>query len=162
MSATSFNPDSAAGAFWRFSLDLYARPGVAVACLELQDRHGLDVNLVLFAAWVGVSGRGRLSVADLAAAEAAIAPWRRDVIVPLRDLRRRLKGEPDTASLYQSAKAAELDAEHVAQDRLERTAPPRQPGTAPFEDALANVALYLGSDIDVPAPLRAGLAALSG
>jgi uncharacterized protein (TIGR02444 family) len=35
-------------AFWRFSLALYARPGVAAALLGLQDRAGRDVNLVLY------------------------------------------------------------------------------------------------------------------
>jgi uncharacterized protein (TIGR02444 family) len=34
--------------FWRFSLDLYGRPGVAPACLALQDEAGADVNLVLY------------------------------------------------------------------------------------------------------------------
>jgi len=34
-------------AFWRFSLALYARPGVAEALVELQDRAGRDVNLQL-------------------------------------------------------------------------------------------------------------------
>ena len=39
--------------FWRFSLALYARPGVAEALIALQDRAGLDVNLILFGLWVG-------------------------------------------------------------------------------------------------------------
>ena len=30
---------------------LYAQPGVADACLKLQDEFGLDVNLVLFCIW---------------------------------------------------------------------------------------------------------------
>ena len=43
--------------FWQFSGAVYAHPGVAEACLDLQDRHGLDVNLLLFCAWAGVQGR---------------------------------------------------------------------------------------------------------
>ena len=46
-------------ALWRFSLAFYARPGVAEALIALQDRAGLDVNLMLFALWLGVSGRSR-------------------------------------------------------------------------------------------------------
>ena len=45
-------------AFWRFSLAFYERPGVADALIALQDCDGFDVNLVLFALWLGVSGRG--------------------------------------------------------------------------------------------------------
>ena len=48
-------------ALWRFSLAFYASPGVAQALIALQDRDQLDVNLMLFALWLGVSGRGRLS-----------------------------------------------------------------------------------------------------
>src|SRR4029077_986465 len=45
---------------WRFSLAFYALPGVARALIALQDRDGLDVNLMLFAMWLGISGPGRL------------------------------------------------------------------------------------------------------
>lgn len=41
--------------FWRFSCAVYAAPGVAQACLELQDTHGADVNLLLLAAWLGAA-----------------------------------------------------------------------------------------------------------
>ena len=34
--------------FWRFSLRFYSRPGVASACLALQDEAGADVNVMLF------------------------------------------------------------------------------------------------------------------
>jgi uncharacterized protein (TIGR02444 family) len=44
-------------AFWCFSLAFYERPGVADALIALQDRDGFDVNLVLFALWLGISGR---------------------------------------------------------------------------------------------------------
>lgn len=33
--------------FWQFSEQHYARPGVAQACLQLQDEHGANVNLLL-------------------------------------------------------------------------------------------------------------------
>lgn len=159
--STSPNTDSEiSGAFWRFSLDIYGRPGVAAACLDLQERHGRDVNLVLFAAWIGIAGRGRLTDADFAAAEDAIAPWRRAVVEPLRAVRRHVK-ESGRATLYEALKAAELDAEHAAQDRLEALVAPTgsRPGATRLDDALANVARYLGA-VDVPETLKEGLAAL--
>ena len=43
----------AAGALWDFAVRLYAEPGVGEACLALQDRFGVDVPLLLWAAWLG-------------------------------------------------------------------------------------------------------------
>jgi uncharacterized protein (TIGR02444 family) len=147
------------GAFWRFSLRFYERPGVAAACLDLQDGEGRDVNLLLYAAWLGVSGRGRPSAADLAAAEAAIAPWRREVVEPLQSVRRRVKEEPGAAELYAALKAAELEAEQAAQHRLELLAPaPRAASSARrLADARANLRACLGHD--APAALHDALAA---
>ena len=44
-------PDSP---FWNFSLRLYARAGVPDACLALQARHGIDVNLLFCCLWLGL------------------------------------------------------------------------------------------------------------
>src|SRR6516162_7809580 len=55
-------------AFWRFSLTFYALPRVAPALLALQDLEGLDVNLMLFALWLGISGRHPLDSGALAVA----------------------------------------------------------------------------------------------
>jgi len=81
---------SPADRFWAFSLALYGKPGVAPALLGLQDRLGLDVNLLLFCCWAGAEGRV-LSLADVAAVEATTQAWQAEIIRPLRALRRRLK-----------------------------------------------------------------------
>ena len=47
--------------FWDFSLHTYSAEGVGEACIALQERRGVDVNLILFCAWNGASGRGVLS-----------------------------------------------------------------------------------------------------
>jgi uncharacterized protein (TIGR02444 family) len=141
-------PVRESGAFWRFSLGFYGRPGVAGACLDLQDRVGRDVNLVLYACWIGASGRGRLGLADLARAEAEVAPWRQEVVEKLRAIRRLAKEEPEAADFLAAVRAAELKAEARAQSRLEALAPAAPPDEIPAErrlaDALANLALYLG------------------
>lgn len=141
--------------FWRFSLAFYARPGVSPACLALQDRHGRDVNLVLYAGWVGLSGRGRLTQDDLARAEAVAAPWRGAVIEKLRAARRAIKEAGEAvAELYAAAKALELEAERVAHRRLAALAPSPAPlpASARAADAHANLRLYLapaaGEDAD--------------
>lgn len=102
--------------FWDFSLAVYRRPGVPAACLDLQDRRGADVNVLLFAAWAGAACGVRLTGAELARLDAAVAPWREEVVRPLRAVRRRAKGEDD--GLYARLKAVELEAERIQQDRL--------------------------------------------
>jgi uncharacterized protein (TIGR02444 family) len=113
--------NAAAGeALWRFSLALYARPGVAAALLAIQDRAGRDVNLVLWGLWLGVGRRCRLDAARLAEAEAAIAEINADAIAPLRRLRRQLRetADRDLGGLRRRIAALELAAERQAQHRL--------------------------------------------
>src|SRR5437763_7813865 len=107
-------------ALWRFSLALYARPGVAAALLALQDRAGHDVNLMLYALWLGVCQRRRLEAAELAAAAAATQALNSEAVAPLRQLRRRLKEAPDAelAALRRRALRLELAAERLVQYRL--------------------------------------------
>jgi uncharacterized protein (TIGR02444 family) len=140
-----------AEAFWQFSLGFYASPGVAPALIALQDREGLDVNLALFALWVGISGRGRLDRDALEAADRAVRTIRTEVVEPLRSLRRRLRDHPDedVQRLRDGVKTLELNAEKLMQTRLARLAGNRRTN-APLErriaDAHANFALYLGPE----------------
>jgi uncharacterized protein (TIGR02444 family) len=141
----------AAAEFWRFSLTVYARPGVAASCLALQDRLGLDVNLLLFCCWAAARGH-RLEPAEIAAAEAASGAWQRDIVTPLRGIRRQL-AQPtaldpaDAAALYAKAKQLELAAEE-AEQRLLATAVPFAPcevdDARQADDTVANLKLYLG------------------
>lgn len=136
-------------AFWRFSIAFYALPGVAPALIALQDRDGLDVNLILFALWLGISGCQRLDSDALAAAERTIGPLRAEIIGPLRALRRNLKRHPDVdiQCLRERVKALELDGEKLVQNRLARFAGPAD-SDIPAEDrraaAAANLGTYLG------------------
>lgn len=143
----------AAAAFWRFSLAIYARPGVAPACLVLQDERGRDVNVMLFCCWLGASGRGRLDRVALEAADQAVTGWRREVVEPFRFARRAIKAAalPESDSIYAKAKAVELEAERLLQRQLADRAPAENVGLPTkrrLDDALANLALYIG---DAPA-----------
>ncbi|MFO0988317.1 MAG: TIGR02444 family protein [Alphaproteobacteria bacterium] len=130
--------------FWDFSIALYAKPGVAPACLDLQERHGLDVNALLFCVWLGESGRGPAPREALAAAFDAVAGWHEAVVRTLRPLRRQLKSgfAPIEAGLVQALRArlqkVEIDAEHVEQLALAASAAaqaPARPGLAAAERA---------------------------
>jgi uncharacterized protein (TIGR02444 family) len=136
-------------AFWRFSLAFYERPGIADALIALQDRDGVDVNLILFALWFGVSGRGTLRGDALAAAERVADTLRSELVEPLRSLRRKLRHHPggDVRKLREDVKALELAGEKLVQERLARLA--RGAKTDPrgwSAAAHANLALYLGKE----------------
>lgn len=154
----------AAAEFWRFSLAIYASPGVAPACLRLQDEHGKDVNVLLFCCWLGASGRGRLSTQALDDADKVVAPWRHGVVEHVRAARRAIKAlaMPGSENLYSKAKAVELEAERLLQARLAALAlsvDSRQPPERRLADALANLALYAGDD--ATEAIRAALAAMA-
>ena len=141
---------TAGEALWRFSLALYARPGVADALIALQDRAGRDVNLTLFALWVGATGARQLGSAELAMAETAIGPLNAGIVHQLRRLRRELKarGDRDIQTLRRRILHTELAAERRVQNRLASAAMTRQPepGRSPLVAAADNLALYLGDE----------------
>ena len=147
---------SAGAAFWRFSLAFYALPGVAEALLALQDAGGFDVNLILFGLWLGLSGRGRLDGAGLAAAEALSRPLLTEIVVALRQLRRRIEPRPeaDFRRLRAAILELELKAERAVQERLVGGAgPSERPADLPARraDAQANFSFYLGAEAVVRA-----------
>ncbi len=159
---------AAGAAFWRFSLALYARPGVAPALLMLQDRAGRDVNLILYALWLG-AGCGRpLDRTALGRAEAAVAPLA-GIVAELRGLRRRrLPAAPDPLlqALQKRIAALELAGERGAQECLATSDAAAPAGVRETNDRLAlaaaNLDLYLGGEAGSPeaAVLRAALAGL--
>ena len=114
--------------FWSFSLAYYAKPNLADTCLQLQDGHGANVNLLLWALWLESQNK-RLTPERLQQAITATATWNRDYVKPLRELRRNLKREfaqglNQVAELRDHIKQAELLAEKHEQQWLERLASP--------------------------------------
>ncbi len=89
---------------------LYAQPGIQELLLGLQDEHGEDVLLLLTACWLGTHGL-QADPALWGELKAVQQPWRDEVIVPLRQVRRRLAGDSACRSLYEQVKACELAAE---------------------------------------------------
>ncbi len=103
--------------FWDWSLEYYARPGVAPKLLSLQDDHACNINLVLWLLW-----QDGVSAAMLCHAQTALAKLSGIYTLPLRQIRQRAKAEPLKAkgekTLYQALKQAELLAERMEQDCL--------------------------------------------
>lgn len=97
-----------------FAVATYQRPGVAPACLLLQDRLGVDVTVLLHAMHIAAS-RGRFAgIDELEAADGRVAAWRAQVVQPLRTLRRHLKSVAPKSVVREKVKAAELEAELAA------------------------------------------------
>jgi uncharacterized protein (TIGR02444 family) len=118
-----------------FALAVYAADGVAPACLLLQGRFGLDVNLMLFAAYVGAARGHTLTSVALDAAKAHVAPWHSEVVRPIRTVREGLKSgpspapNPTTAGLREQIKELEIQAELIELDELDRLALPSDPAS---------------------------------
>ena len=107
--------------FWDFSLEVYGRPEVNRLCLDLQDNYGADVNMLLFACWLGHSGRGTVTVSAWRAMILRLTRWRDRVIKPLRDVRHMLKHEHlAPASMKEQVFQSEIEAEHIEQLILEK------------------------------------------
>jgi uncharacterized protein (TIGR02444 family) len=102
--------------FWQFSLSIYGQVDVADECLALQEAAGIDVNVLLFCAWLGARGIV-LRKEDIAAASETIEAWSQNVVRPLRGVRQRMKGlyNNEFSDLRERVKALELEAEQVEQ-----------------------------------------------
>lgn len=111
--------------FWDWSLHLYGENDVQRSCLILQDRHGLDVNLVLWCIWAVSAGYGIIDDDTLAGGHAFATDWNAKVTGLLRNVRRNLRPAPAgtplewSEALRANTLEVELDAERVEQDFLQ-------------------------------------------
>jgi uncharacterized protein (TIGR02444 family) len=135
--------------FWHFSLGFYRVPGVADACIRLQDEAGVDVNVLFFVLW-NASLKRMFSAADMKAIDGRVAPWRETTVIPLRNMRRALKSskmiEPGVAEVFRTKiKGLELEAERLQQEALydfAQSVSLGKPAASAEEAARANVAAY--------------------
>jgi uncharacterized protein (TIGR02444 family) len=144
--------DDEAHQLWNFAAALYGEEGVQAACLELQDRYGLSVSLLLGAIWVGTSGRGRFGAAELEMAVRRALQWHHELIGPLRGLRNQLRRQPPAGVqalaqlLRQQLLDAELGAERIEQRLFLQDLPqglPAAPAGESWRDAAFNAALMM-------------------
>ena len=156
--------------FWQFSIEFYAVPGVAQACIELQDQAKVDVNILFFLLWNATQGR-TYKKADVAEVERLIGAWRDMAVVPIRNVRRALKippavMTPEAAEGFRTRiKAVELEAERLQQEAmyaLTQAAPLGRDAASKVEAARGSVAAYQALLRPFPAgPLDTVLAAFA-
>ncbi len=132
-----------------FALKVYGTDGVPPACLLLQERFGLDVNVLLFAAFVGAVRGEALAPADLDTVAATVGDWHREVVRPLRAVRQRLKAgpapAPDAATGLLRGKLQKLEIEAELIELSE----------------LGHLAARLGAPVAIGTPEARALAALT-
>lgn len=106
---------------WSFALTFYDRPGVATACLELQDEHGLDVPVILVMCWLAEAQQRSVSLDTLDSVVLENTHLKTH-IAELRAVRRKLKtasvADPGLAGTYRAAHRTELMAENLWIRRL--------------------------------------------
>jgi len=153
--------------FWSFTLAFYGREGVSPALIALQDRFGHDVNLLLYACWLGLHEGVALTGEERKGAAERVRAWRETVLIPLRGARRAIKAAAvaETETVYSAAKSLEISAEQVAQRLMAEGAPAARPGVALAERrrlAAANLDLCFSRDEErqLAAPVQAALAAV--
>ena len=162
-----------ASEFWEFTIAHYGREGLSPAVIALQDRLGVDVNMLLLCCWAGSTGRGPLAAVDIDRALAVARPWQAEVVERLRAARRHLKPPPAAApegpaeALRRRILGCEIDGEHVAQLMMEATVTRAPDAGRAVGDRLAETAgglgLYLAAlGIVVGAADRVDLATLLG
>jgi uncharacterized protein (TIGR02444 family) len=119
---------------WAFALALYARPGVADACLTLQNEADVDVMLLLMATFAAVKYRTLLTPDEIGALDEACRPWREQIVRNLRAIRTALKTGPqpapnsETEQFRSKVKALELEAEKLENRLLAECLPLRPAG----------------------------------
>jgi len=155
--------------FWRFSLKFYRQPSVSEACIALQDEFGVDVNLLLFLLWLASDDR-QLSVDEVRMLDDNVRDWRNLTIVPIRDVRRKLKGaatlvDPGAQEAFRNkVKTVELEAERLQQEAMCTMAAGMTSEAAPSVEAAARASIAAYESVAVspftPAAVDTLLAAL--
>lgn len=146
---------------WDFAVALYDQEPVKAACLRVQARYGLSISLLLGAIWTGMNGYGRLGATELETAIRRAMEWHRDVIEPMRALRRALRQQPpagveqETQQLRKQLLDAELNGERIEQRLFLQDFPKGLPAALEGErwrDAVINGALLMRKSCPRPEP----------
>ncbi len=110
--------------FWNFSVAVHQVSGVHEACLALQTRYGLDVNLLFFCCWAGHAKGARLDYRQIRQAMDSVSGWHEEIVRPIWKARWRLKPSfsgfavERTEVLRRKLVEVELDAEYIEQLHL--------------------------------------------
>ncbi len=158
--------------FWDFSLQIYMMEGVGKACLELQNAHDVDVNVLLFCLWVGTSVRADLTTSQMQTLIEAVDIWHKDIVRGLRAVRTGMKNSSFyedgalTESVRQRIQKTEIDCEHIEQlilaAALDLKADSKRSDNLCLKDALSNMGTYLRTFTDISENDRKNVVYIAG
>jgi uncharacterized protein (TIGR02444 family) len=147
--------------FWAFSLAVHDNAAVQQECLELQDKYGVDINLVLFCAFAGAVNGAVLSDQVMKEAIGVVSTWQREIVAMLRVARRALKplaaeNVPLNASITKlraQVKTLEREAEQIEQQTLEHWAAAQMdawPRARPADAVVDNMRKLFAMSVQTP------------
>jgi uncharacterized protein (TIGR02444 family) len=143
-----------------YAVELHQRDGVSAACLLLQERAQVDVNVLLMAVWMAACKHRALDEADARRARLRVVDWHQEVVRPLRAVRRRLKHGPrpapsdETNRLRVELQKLEISAELIELEQLEMLAdemPARESAGTLRDNALAGMLAVIAAFASRPA-----------
>lgn len=107
---------------WDYCVSAYADEAVARCCLALQEQFLANVNFLLLSGWLA-KHKLNAPVETFDELQQTVDAWHRQAVVPLRELRQRLKAwqasYSELSGFREQVKAAELAAEKWEVSRLE-------------------------------------------
>ncbi|WP_133135318.1 TIGR02444 family protein [Legionella rowbothamii] len=147
--------------FWQFSLSIYGDSNIQEACHVFQDTDSANVNLVLFAYWLGYAVQD-ISHEEFTRACASVAIWNEEITKNLRNVRILLKeiSENDwIKSFYSQVLTNEIISESYQQELLYSQVKDRLKERTMPNNAMSSQYLYwlfsdAGHEIHQPLKIR--------
>ncbi len=115
--------------FWHFSAQAYG--GMETEFLQLQNKAGLQINMILLCGWLGRSNK---AIKNMQSLIKICNEWD-EFLIPFRKIRSQIKQHE---SLYEACKKLELQFEKACQDALLAAVETQAKGSVK-----SNIALYL-------------------
>lgn len=118
---TALKQEFFASIFWDWSLYIYEQPNVSKTLISLQEKGGLNINLILWCCWIIERNGEAPSDSLIKTASDKISPITKTVTSPLREARRNIKklsSEILITDAQSAIKSAEIITEKLEQSIL--------------------------------------------
>ncbi|MEM1243553.1 MAG: TIGR02444 family protein [Pseudomonadota bacterium] len=137
-------------AFWNFSVKFYNDDSIASALHLLQTKHQLNINIILYCIYCGLSGRGAINSVQINQLNHAVEVWHRKITKAIRQLNRRVKQYRDfDAKIHELIFSTELLTEQIEQSIIVDTVPvraiKRRANQLKIDDAIKSLHHYFES-----------------
>ncbi len=110
--------------FWNYSTQIWSLPNIESGCLELQNHHNININILLYCCWAGENNL-TLNEDNIQTLLKSAKPWQ-DIIEPLRKSRKVMQDSliaipaDKRSQTVANISEMEINTEHMAQLALEK------------------------------------------